>query len=201
MDNAITYEDSISWGCKDSLNLAGLKEYCTSNQWKNKMLYNVLKNISYIGQFGNANRHLLLDWVSVEPFSIDSYQSSWDEVGNKCTIPAVLNINILYATFGLVNNTQHAIMKVQYSLDYIYWWGKSLDGVTKDSFQTYININYYRVPQNTVWWYAPGPGIFRLPSNIMYPFKIGTTTYGNSSYLKVNVLQLFMLIIILIIFN
>ena len=30
----------------------------------------------------------------------------------------------------------------------------------------------------TKWWEAPGPGFIRLPRNIMYPFRIGTSKYN-----------------------
>lgn len=181
-DNSLTYEDKISWGCRDQLNFTGLRYYCTNQLWKKKMLFEVVNNISYIGKFGNADRHHLLDWTKINEnklFDIEAYQSTWDAFYNKCTIPGILNIDILYATFGLVNNTQHAVVKVQFRLDYTFWWSKNIINTdVKDNFYTYVNINYIRVPQDTVWWYAPGPKAFKLPQNIMYPFRIGTTDYG-----------------------
>lgn len=35
-----------------------------------------------------------------------------------------------------------------------------------------------------VWWFAPAPGFVKLPRNIMYPFRIGTTVYNKAGYIK-----------------
>jgi hypothetical protein len=181
-DNAITYEDSISWGCVDKLNVTGLKSYCTNQLWKQKMIFNIANNLTHLAQFGNADRHLPLDWISVDPFSFDTYQSIWDETYHKCTIPAKLNLDIVYATYGAVNNTQVGFYKILFRMDYMFWWSKNIfDTSVKDNFFTYVNVNYYRVPQETVWWYAKAPGFIYLPKNIMYPFRIGTTNYGMKS--------------------
>lgn len=181
-ENALTYEDSISWGCVDKLNATGLRSYCTNQLWKQKMIFNIVNNLTHLAQFGNANRHLPLDWIQVNPFSLDSYQSIWDETYHKCTIPANLNIDILYATYGAVNNTQVGFYKILFRMDYMFWWSKNFyDTTYKDNFFSYVNVNYYKVPQETVWWYAKAPGFIYLPKNIMYPFRIGTTTYGMKS--------------------
>jgi hypothetical protein len=194
LENELTYQDSIRWGCADYLNITGLKYYCTNQLWKKKNLYEIFNNLTYVGHFGNPNRQFLSDWVTVDKLTIDSYTSNWDSFNNKCTLPAVINVDILYATYGLVNNTQHAIYKVQFRLDYIDWWVKKL--YTKDYYQTYININYYRIPQEKVSYFAPAPGFIVFPRNIMYPFKIGTTQYNTAVFFRLD--NFFLLVIILI---
>ncbi len=191
LDNILTYEDNISWGCLDKLNRTGLKYYCTNQLWKQKMLFNIAQNISFFSKFGNPNNNLILDWVEIEKFSLDDYQSIWDETYNRCYLPAVLNIDIMYATYGLVNNTQVGIFKVYFRMDYIYWWAKNiLDERALDNFFTYINVNSIRIPQEKVWWYAPPPQIITLPRNVLYPFRLGTTTYGRAttsdSFIKIS---------------
>ena len=46
-----------------------------------------------------------------------------------------------------------------------------------------VNIFYFiskfeKLKIETEWWYAYAPGFIRLPKNIMYPFRIGTTRYS-----------------------
>ncbi len=202
IDSSLTYQDRISYGCVDKLNIIGLQYFCVNQLWKQKTMFDVINDITYISKFGNPNRHLILDWLQVDPFTIDSYQSTWDSINNKCTIPSVMNIDILYATFGMVNNTQHSVFKVKYRLDYTYWWSKNPDDAnTKDNFFTHMNINFFRIPQEKVWWYAPGPGFVRLSKNILYPFRFGTTQYGISSTaysLNFNLFHILILLIFLI---
>jgi hypothetical protein len=189
------------------LNLIGLEYYCINQLWKQKSFLNIINDLSYIGKFGNPNRHMILDWVMVEPFSIDSYQSIWDSANKKCTVPSVFNVDILYGTFGLVNNTQHALINVRFRMDYTYWWSKNtIDKNVKDNFYSHLNVNYYRIPQDKVWWYAPAPGFIKLNKNILYPFRFGTTTYGTvancENYLKsnYNIILLYLILILLILF-
>ena len=205
LDNEITYANQISWGCVDELNLVGLEYYCLNQIWKQKSFFNILNDLSSIGQFGNPNRYFILDWVHVEPFSLESYQSIWDPINYKCTVPSVLNVDILYGTFGSVNNTQEAIIQVRFRIDSTYWWAKNPNDLSMtDKFATYLNINYYRIPQNTVWWYAPAQGLFKLSRNILYPFRFGTTQYGiagssNGSSLRyLHNMSMFYLILIII---
>jgi hypothetical protein len=204
-DNQITYEDTISWGCVDKLNVTGLKYFCTNQLWKQKMIFNIVQNLTHISQFGNANRHFSLDWIAIEPFSFDTYQSIWDETYHKCTIPAVFNIDILYATYGAVNNTQVGVYKVQFRMEYVYWWSKNIfNSNVKDNFFTNVNVNYFRIPQDKVWWYASAPGFIMLPRNIMYPFRVGTTTYGvktSAAFLSLSSGHFYLILFLIIIFN
>lgn len=205
VDNSLTWENGISWGCVDTLNITGLKYYCTNQLWKKKLIFELYKNITYFSEFGNPNRAYILDWVKVNDFTLDSYQSTWDDTYNKCTIPAVFNIDILYAGYGAVNNTQYGIYEVKYRMDYIYWYAKHIyDTTVMDNFFSYINVNFFKIPQDTVWWYAPGPGFILLPRNIMYPFRLGTTTYGSTTssagYLGLNYVCYFELLFFIYIF-
>lgn len=182
IDNRLTYEDKISWGCVDRLNMTGLQTYCENQLWKHKMIFNLQNNLSFIAAFGNPNHNYILDWVKVEHIDLDGYQSYWDSANNKCILPGILTMDILYANTGMMNNTQNVIVEVKFRLDNVYWWGKKInDRNVYDNFHTYVNINYYRLPLETKWWYAPGPGFIKFPRNIFYPFRIGTTTYNIQS--------------------
>jgi len=181
----IKFLDKSSWGCTDQFSYADLKKFCLNQDWKKKLIYQNLNNITHLGQFGNADRHLISDWIKIDKLDINSYISSWDDYYNRCSIPARINLNIFYATYGLVNNTQVAIFKALINIENIYWWWKNpRDLKTNQEFYTYINVNFYRIPQSMVWWFAPPPGFVKLPRNIMYPFRIGTTVYNKSYFLK-----------------
>jgi hypothetical protein len=161
-----------------------LRKFCLTQAWRDKLIYKSLNNITHLGAFGNANRQKTSDWIKIEKLSLDSYTSSWDEFYNRCSIPAKINLNILYATYGLVNNTQIAIYKASLNIENIYWWAKSPGNNNTQDYNTYVNINYYRIPQSTEYWFAPPPGFIKLPRNIMYPFRIGTTDYNQGEFLR-----------------
>ena len=73
-----------------------------------------------------------------------------------------------YDYVGAVNNSQNRIYELKFDED-----------VNFDSRNVKYFINKFIKPKKmgTKWWYAPGPGFIRLPRNIMYPFRIGTTQY------------------------
>lgn len=192
IDNTLTYENSISWGCVDKLNITGLQYYCTNQLWKQKTLFNIVNNINYVSKFGNPNPNFVLDYIKVADFSFGAYQSTWDSENYKCTIPAVLNMDIMYGKYGMTNNTQEGIYSIKFRMDYVYWWAKHPKNNNYiDNYFSTLNINYIFIPQDTVMWYAPGPGFILLPRNILYPFRVGTTTYGTksaASYLNINLI-------------
>jgi hypothetical protein len=201
IDNTLTFENYISYGCVDHFNITGLRNYCNSQAWKKKLIYEIFNNFTHIARFGNPNIELLNDWIDIKKINLDQFTSNWDEYNLKCTIPSVVNVDIMYATYGLVNNTQYAIYDVQFRVDYMLWYYKSADTDTKNPFYSYVFVNYYKIPQDTVWYYAPAPGFIKFPRNIMYPFKVGTTQYGQTSsisWIKVNMFSLFLLILFLI---
>lgn len=167
-------------------------------------MFKIFEDLDLIAQFANPNRQFISDWLKSDDFKLNSYQSIWDEVTNKCLIPSILNIDVLYANFGLVNNTQHGILKVSKRLESMYWMGSNDDNTGVDSmfvqsnkrnFHTYININFFRLPSTTQWYFAPGPSV-KFPKNIMYPFRIGTTQYwytANSYLLRLDLMLLIVL--------
>lgn len=164
----------------DRFSYIDLRKFCLNQDWKKKLIYQNLNNITHIGKFGNADRHFISDWVKIDKLDINQYISSWDDFYNRCSIPARINLNILYATYGMVNNTQIGIFRASLNIEYIYWWAKFPNSIDKiQNFNTYFNINFYRIPQSMVWWFAPPPGFIKLPRNIMYPFRIGTTLYNS----------------------
>lgn len=209
-ENTMTFGDNVSWGCSESLSLSDLRLFCVNQLWKEKMIYEVLTNLTYVGRFGNPNRHFINDWVEVnDDFDLDSYQSTWDSDFNRCLVPAVIDIDIMYANFGLVNNTQSAILKVSRRLESIYWYGVADESLYSDNddkftninnFHTHIRINYYKVTQTTVWFFASGPKIIP-PKNIMYPFRVGKTQYWkNDGYYLRNHSNMILYIVIFVLF-
>ena len=119
LDNQLTFEDKIQYGCYESLNLTELQSYCTNNQWMNKYLFQNLNNISYFSKFGNPNASFISDWVNIQKINFLSYTSSWDTNFFKCSVPAVLSIDITLADFGLVNNPQTSIVYVNQRINYL----------------------------------------------------------------------------------
>ena len=108
------------------------------------------------GRYGNANI---------------KYSKDWGELDNK-KLDNQFNYNLLllfgvYKEVGAVNNTQFEIKEL---VRYYYYETDS---------PIYYFICKFIKPKNveTEWWYARPPGFIRLPKNVMYPFKIGSTDY------------------------
>ena len=76
-----------------------------------------------------------------------------------------------YKDSGTVNNTQYQI----------YSFGTDETNNNLISAQTsynYFIVKFIKLETDTKWYYAPGPVIIKLPRNIMYPFRIGTSKYN-----------------------
>ena len=79
----------------------------------------------------------------------------------------IRSIDILYEAIGAKKNTQNQLLYVK---DYDC-------GLLNDQkHPKYIKVNAFKVKSETEWWHAPGWKI-SFPKNIMYPFRIGTTSY------------------------
>ena len=77
---------------------------------------------------------------------------------------------VQYKDSGAVNNTQNQIYKCdKYDIN-------SKNGELNSYF--YFIIKFLKMETETEWYYARGPVIIKLPRNLMYPFKIGTSKYN-----------------------
>ena len=77
---------------------------------------------------------------------------------------------VQYKDSGAVNNTQNQIYKCdKYDIN-------SKNGEFNSYF--YFIIKFLKMETETEWYYARGPVIIKLPRNLMYPFKIGTSKYN-----------------------
>lgn len=191
LHNDLTFEDKIQFGCFELLNVTELQTYCTTNQWQKKHILTSINNFSYFSQFGNPNNSYISDWIQLQQIDFKSYSSSWDSNYYKCSVPAFFSIDIILADFGMVNNSQSSIIYVSQRLNYMYnsfkisdWFANVPGYASKIKYNTYVEVNFWKMNQTTVLWIAPQPPMFpKLPKNLMAPFKIGTTTYGKSNYL------------------
>ena len=181
-ENTINFGENTKWGCSIKMDLDELKFFCNNQVWKKLAIYNILKNITLVGIFGNADRHYILDWLESDPFNIDDYQSIWDETKNACLIPSIIKLDFVYVNVGLVDSKQSAIVKVVPKIESTFWYNQSdelndfYENDTENNYNVHIWINFYKIQQQTTWYFAPGPQIV-YPKNIMYPFRVGETQY------------------------
>jgi hypothetical protein len=110
------------------------------------------------GIFGSASLNVNSDWKT-----ISQNEESNNDIQNKLLIG-------VYRYSGEVNNPQNQIYDLEYIKRYI---------TNSEEKKKYIVMKFIKPKKmETKWEYAPGPGFIRLPKNIMYPFKIGTTKYS-----------------------
>ena len=136
----------------EDLTIYGYRTDVSNNKNELASLFN-REAIKYrIGKYGNANISYNYDWLEMNPFN---------NINNPYLIIGE------YKDIGAVNNTQFTIVNFQKNEN------KTLDIVN----YRYLIIKFLRQKTKRGWWYAPGPGFIKLPQNIMYPFRIGTTKY------------------------
>ena len=74
-----------------------------------------------------------------------------------------------YKDSGTVNNTQFQIHTIDKQTDV---------NIDEQNSYHYFIVKFIKLETDTEWYYAPYPVIIKLPRNIMYPFKIGTSKYS-----------------------
>lgn len=171
LDNSLTFENGIIFGCK--ILQSSTERHNSISLYK--MIYNLESDDTFrFSIMGQPNERD----VNFIPLENNGRTVTLDK--EKLASSAqnyIPNLNFLYAEVGATNNTQNAIIafraddtlnvdRVSYNDGYI---------------PKYLKINFFKQPLEKKWWYASGPGFIKLPRNVMYPFRIGTTTYKKSS--------------------
>lgn len=168
LDNSLTFEDGIIFGCwhngkidNNVLTLNPLTQFEYSNEEYEKYIT--------ISKFGNPKMNKD-DFLNYDNFKYDF--SSTECTGETCSLN-IPTLNILYVETGATNNVQNSIIYVKVQSE-----GKVTVKQNEDNYYPlYTKVNFFKHTPNKKWWYAPGPGFIKLPRNVMYPFRIGTTTY------------------------
>ena len=150
MDNKLTFDDYIFYGYK--------KEQDCYREILNDCFKD--EDFSSFGRFGNANIKYAKDWEEIKI----------PENGNNYNYNPFLIMGV-YRDTGATNNTQFQLINFE------------VNKVNEENTESSDKYLYFVVKLlklknvKTKWWEAPGPGFIRLPRNIMYPFRIGTTDY------------------------
>ena len=149
MDNKVTFEDLILYGYKEG-------KYFSS--------FTDLIELRYT-PFGNGKK---LD-NKINDIDINSGNYGNNGYNNFVLVGQ-------YKDSGAVNNTQFQI----HSLGDGHGQNFYIDGQNRiETYQCYkyFIIKFVKLETETEWYYARSPVIIKLPKNIMYPFKIGTSKY------------------------
>ena len=111
------------------------------------ILENIFNEIMNIAQYGDGSDRL--------EFTYTSNNGNNDNNNVFCILGK-------YKDSGAVNNTQYKIYDF-----------KPYETEFQSRKYFYFIIKFIKLETKTKWWNAPGPGVVRVPRNIMYPFKIG----------------------------
>ena len=126
--------------------------------YKNIFIDLFLENTLKLSRFGNAKT-----FKEVINESQKQQKTQMQEQNNLILIGE-------YKDSGVVNNTQFQI----YDFDF----GLQNREINEQASYHYFIVKFIKLETDTEWYYAPGPVIIKLPRNIMYPFKIGTSKYS-----------------------
>ena len=172
LDNSLTFENSILFGCKIKKDLSVKQENKALSIYK--MLYNLDENFRF-SKNGNPNAKEK-NFLPFANFG-GTINLNKDKIANDENNNYIPTLNFLYTENGATNNTQNAIIAFRADDSTFIKQKQYSDNLIPK----YIKINFFKHQLKKKWWYAPGPGFIKLPRNVMYPFRIGTTTYKTSS--------------------
>lgn len=172
LDNSLTFENSILFGCKIKKDLSVKQENKALSLYK--MLYNLDENFRF-SKNGNPNANKK-NFLPFDNFG-GTINLNQDKIANDENNNYIPTLNFLYTENGATNNTQNAIIAFRADDSTFIKQKQYSDNLIPK----YIKINFFKHQLKKKWWYAPGPGFIKLPRNVMYPFRIGTTTYKTSS--------------------
>jgi len=155
MDNKLTFDDYIFYGYKYKKD-KGTEAVEIQNCYR-RIFNDYFQNEGF-GRFGNANIKYIKDWDTISPSIRETNYNPFLIMG-------------VYRDTGATNNTQFQLINFE------------VNKVNEENTESSDKYLYFVVKLlklknvKTKWWEAPGPGFIRLPRNIMYPFRIGTTDY------------------------
>ena len=172
LDNSLTFENSILFGCKIKKDLSVKQENKALSLYK--MLYNLNATFRF-SKNGNPNANKK-NFLPFDNFG-GTINLNQDKIANDENNNYIPTLNFLYTENGATNNTQNAIIAFRADDSTFIKQKQYSDNLIPK----YIKINFFKHQLKKKWWYAPGPGFIKLPRNVMYPFRIGTTTYKTSS--------------------
>lgn len=113
-DPELLFADSTIYGCRLSLNRDQLRDFCESKKWQNLMLFQNLQQLDVIGRFGNADPHLIKDWVAAI-FDSDKAAGEtfiWDNAAGTCAFPSSYQLKIFYSKINTKRAPQYQIVRV-----------------------------------------------------------------------------------------
>jgi len=157
IENTFTFEDNIIYGCR----IENDSDINSSNS--NFVIY---KNIFETQNFISLGNPYLTGNLSL-----------YYQCNENNEIRHILSIDILYEAINAKNNTQNRLLKINCYNNYNNPECINCNGIIQEKkTYKYVKINSFKVESELEWWYAPGWKI-TFPKNIMYPFRIGTTSY------------------------
>ena len=176
LDNSLTFENSILFGCK--INKASTEKHQNLSIYK--MLYNLdttePENEKFRFSINGIPNENLKNFIPYNNIG-RTVNVNKETIANNENNNYIPTLNFLYEEVGATNNTQNAILAYRADDSTFIKQKQYSDNLIPK----YIKINFFKQPLKKKWWYASGPGFIKLPRNVMYPFRIGTTTYKASS--------------------
>ena len=165
IENTFTFEDNIIYGCKYNGNINNKELYLYENIFPKKDYSFYPLGNPYLKYNDNS-------FISSK--CVKKNNENEEEFQRKISNNNILSLDILYEAINTKNNTQNRLLKINCYYDY----DDPQSQIEKDNEITYkyIKVNAFKVKSETEWWHAPGWKI-SFPKNIMYPFRIGTTSY------------------------
>lgn len=111
-DFPIKFGDNVIYSCSMTYNQKDFNNFCSSQNWKQFVIYNMVNDIQYVGIFGNSNYTYLKDWLIVQnDINLDNF--SYFSSNSSCYFPAVIKLDLLYAKAGSIENSQNYIVSAR----------------------------------------------------------------------------------------
>lgn len=113
-DFPVKFKSNAIYSCSMNYNPDEFNQFCSSQGWKNFILFKMVSDIQYIGIFGNANYTYLQDWLRVQN-DIDLDNFSLNSTTTSCYFPSNIKLDIVYAKAGSIENPQNYVVAARLS--------------------------------------------------------------------------------------
>ncbi len=113
-DFPVKFKSNAIYSCSMNYNPDEFNQFCSSQGWKNFILFKMVSDIQYIGIFGNANYTYLQDWLRVQN-DIDLDNFSLNSTTTSCYFPSNIKLDIVYAKAGSIENPQNYVVAASLS--------------------------------------------------------------------------------------
>jgi hypothetical protein len=185
----VWFGQDMSVGCSMELTPGELETFCNAQAGGNAPAFlSLAGGATHVGMFGNADPLQTTQWLTISA-SAASAAPVWDASTLTCQGAIVgLNLQLLHAPVGEVNNPQRKIIAAASSFLTADLRVGSTLGTGKGVYPLAVYVSFTGLGSGTLdRFIPPPPPVLELPHDLFYPFQINDIAIAGASHASASI--------------